>query len=478
MKKIFTLSSLLFISAITFAQVTWNMALDVAMPAFGNAHPRIVVNASGDPLIIWNEAMNAMYSRWNGSGFTTPVALNSVQMPVAGASWMGPDIAAKGDTVYVVFKIMPEADTSSHIYLVRSFDGGSTFSIPFQVDQIGDSISRFPAVSVDDSGNPIVAFMKFNNAFMDSRWVVTRSNDFGNTFNTDIKVSGFNGSTAVCDCCPGAIANSGITIMMLYRDNNNNIRDMWAGVSIDNGNSFLSGMPVDQNSWQVFSCSASGPDAVITGDSIYTVYMSGANGSTRAYFSISSILNLSGATGNEITGAFPGLGVQNYPRIATDGTAIGIVWKQTVSGNEQAAMMFTNDHSAGFPLSYDTVDLGDVTNVDIAMSNGNIFVVWEDDGTGTVKFRSGTYSTISGTADIFKSSISVSPTLTSNFIEINGSEINAHLSITDAMGRTVVNKILTPESSTLSLEYLQNGIYFLTIENGSQKRFTTKIIKY
>jgi hypothetical protein len=311
--------------------------------------------------------------------------------------------------------------------------------------------------------------MKFDNAFMDSRWVVTRSSDFGNTFTTDIKVSGFNGSTAVCDCCPGALANAGNTTMMLYRDNNNNIRDMWAGVSTDNGNSFSSGMPVDQNSWQVFSCSASGPDAVITGDSIYTVYMSGANGSTRVYFSISSILNISGSIGNEITGSFTGLGIQNYPRIATDGTALGIVWKQTVNGN---------DHSAGFPLSFDTVDLGDVTNVDIAMSNGNIFVVWEDDGTGTVKFRSGTYNTLSGIGNNYAAAVSITPTLTNNFIDIHGTQLNAHLSISDVMGRTVVNRILTPGSSHLSLEYLQNGIYFLTIENGSQKPFTTKIIKY
>jgi len=478
MKKIFTLLTLLFISAITYSQVAWNMAMNVALPSYGNAHPRIVTNAAGDPIILWNDAMNAMYSRWNGSSFTAPVALNPAPMPIAGASWMGPDIAAKGDTIYVVFKIMPEADTSSHIYIMRSFDGGSTFLTPVQVDQIGDSISRFPAVTVDDSGNPIVAFMKFDNTFMDSRWVVTRSNDFGNSFNTDIKVSGFNGSTAVCDCCPGGLASAGNTLMMLYRDNNINIRDMWAGVSTDNGNSFSSGMPVDQNSWQVFSCASSGPDAVITGDSVYTVYMSGANGSTRVYFSISSILNLSGGIGNEITGPFPGLGVQNYPRIATDGTAMGIVWKQSVSGNDQAALMFTNDHSTGFPLSYDTVDLGDVTNVDIAMSNGNIFVVWEDDGTGSVKFRSGTYNTLSGIGNIYSAPVSVIPTLTNNFVDISGTQLNARLSITDAMGRTVVNKILSSESNLQSLEHLQNGIYFLTIENGSQKPFTTKIIKY
>jgi hypothetical protein len=79
---------------------------------------------------------------------------------------------------------------------------------------------------------------------------------------------------------------------------------------------FFSRNTCGSNNWQVFSCSASGPDGVIVGDSLYAVYMSGANGNTRVYFSASSILNTSGGFGNEITGAFPGLGVQNYPRIA------------------------------------------------------------------------------------------------------------------------------------------------------------------
>ena len=478
MKKIITVLNLVLISTILHAQVSWNMGMNVASATFGNMHPRVVTNAAGDPLILWYHNMNAMFSRWNGSAFTTPITLNPAPLMIAGASWMGPDIASKGDTVYVVFKVAPEADTSSHIYIISSFDGGLNFSSPVQVDQIGDSISRFPVVTVDDSGNPVVAFMKFDNTFMDSRWVVTRSNDFGNTFVTDIKVSGFNGSTAVCDCCPGGLANSGNSLFMLYRDNNNNIRDMWAGVSTDNGNTFTTGIPVDQNNFQISVCTASGPDAVIAGDSLYTVYMSGANGSTRVYFSISSVGNLTGGTGNEITGSFPGLGVQNYPRIASDGTAMGIAWKQTVSGNDQAAMLFTNDISTGFPLTYDTVDLSNVVNVDIAINNGKVHVVWEDNGSGTVKFRSGTYSTFTGTNGIFENKISVSPTVTNNIVDVTGVQLNSRLTVTDATGRMVITKMSILESVTLDLSHLQSGIYFLTIENELQKPFTTKILKY
>ena len=167
----------------SFAQtgITWNMSSDIATASSGNEHPRIVTDAVGNPLVLWGYSDRVMFSRWNGTAFTTPVMLNPMSMTIAEASWMGPDIAANGNNVYVVFKQTPEADTSSHIYIVHSSDGGINFSAPVKVDNIGDSIARFPTVTVDDAGNPIVGFMKFNSTFGDARWVVTKSIDFGNT---------------------------------------------------------------------------------------------------------------------------------------------------------------------------------------------------------------------------------------------------------------------------------------------------------
>lgn len=47
--------------------------------------------------------------------------------------------------------------------------------------------------------------MKFNSSFKDSRWVVSKSTDFGLTFLQDIKASNWFGSEEVCDCCPGVL---------------------------------------------------------------------------------------------------------------------------------------------------------------------------------------------------------------------------------------------------------------------------------
>jgi len=454
------------------SKITWNMGMNIAIKDFGNMHPRITVDGAGNPLVIWGKMSDASvyFSKWNGSMFTTPVKLNPTWLTVASASWMGPDIASKGDTVYVVVKQTPESDTLSHIYIMSSFDGGVTFAAPVRVDFIADSVSRFPTVTVDGSGNPIVAFMKFNSKFLSSRWVVAKSTDYGKTFSTDVKASGYSGAKAeVCDCCPGAIISSGTTSSLLYRDNLSDIRDIWTGISTTNSTSFQSGFAIDNNKWKIYYCPSSGPDGIIIGDSIYSVFMSAGSGNERTYLSTSSISNSSLKSVANLTGNVTGLSQQNFPRIASDGNAMAIVWKQTVSGNSQLPILFTNDIAKGLPSMYELVDVNDITNADVAIHRGKVFVVWEDDNSGTIKFRSGTYptSTTSVTEDTIRH-FSIYPSPVSGLLTLQfDTEIppNSLLKISNELGETVLSQILNDSMiATVNIEGLVNGVYFIHIQ--------------
>jgi len=465
---------LLLVPFSTEAQITWNMGMNIAPASSGNDHPRITVDAAGNPLVIWGHAQQAMFSRWNGTGFTTPVMLHPMTMTIAEASWMGPDIAAHGDTVYAVMKQMPEPDTASHIYLVRSFDGGQTFSLPIRVDFIADSVSRFPTVTTDDTGNPVVGFMKFNNAFLDARWVVTTSADYGNTFSGDVKASGWSSPGAtVCDCCPGAILYDNNYAVMLYRDNNNNIRDTWAGVSANGGAAFTSGMNMDQQNWMLMMCPSSGPDGFIAGDSVYSVFMNGASGINRVYYSSASLITGLTQPVQPVTGTIPGLSTQNFPRMAKSGNAVAITWKQN-TGSDQLPLLFTPDIAAGFPASYDTVDLDNITNADVALFNGNIYVVWEDENSGTVKFRSGTYTPVNTAVSSAGAPIHLyaRPNPASNEWIVTGpvSGKNCHAAFYDAQGRLLEKPEMqiSGPSFEISIGSINKpaGIYFLHITSG------------
>jgi hypothetical protein len=390
-------------------------------------------------------------------------------MTVASAGFMGPDIASKGDTVYVVVKREPEMADSNRIFVFSSFNGGVSFNAPVEIAIIADSTSRFPTITTDASGNPIVAFMKFNNALMKARWVVSKSTNYGATFSTDVKAFGYSGANAeACDCCPGAIVSSGNTTAMLYRDNLSNIRDIWTGISTNNAVSFPTGFAIDNNNWMVMACPSSGPDGVIIGDTLYSTFMSTGTGTTLNYLSKSSLNTGAVNTVTQLTAALPGLSSQNFPRIANDGNAMAIVWTQNVNGAAQLPILFNKDITSGLAAKYDTVDLADVTNADVAMKNGNIFVVWQDDNAGTVKYRKGTYLvTPAMTTEMNSPLFSIYPNPSGDFWQVatsNKKEIISY-SLSDIYGKTIRTELINNANSTFKIpnSNLAIGQYILTI---------------
>lgn len=485
MKKIIILFLITFLFHVSVqSQITWlGAGSNLNTSSTGNNRPRVVMDAAGNPLVLWGHSGNARFSRWNGTSFTAPVMLNPMTMTIAEAYWMGPDIAAHGDTVYVVFKQTPEADTANHIYLVRSFDGGVNFSAPFRVDAVTDTVTRFPTVAADESGNPVVSYMKFDMSFMEAQWVVVRSTDYGSTFSPSVLASGWSSATStVCDCCPGSIVSSGNIVAMSYRDNNSNIRDIWTGVSTDGGSTFPQGAGIDQGNWMIGSCPSSGPDAVIFGDTLYSTYMSAAMSATWVWFSKTPLSPLSSSFGQPITDAFPGMTSQNFPRIDRYGNAMALVWKQYVSGSDQLAILFTDDIGNGFPAVHDTVDLVGVMTTDVALSNGNICVVWEDEGSGTVKFRRGTFTPVitSTNETEAEESFEIYPNPVKDRFTIYDVRYTiSRIEIFDVLGQKVYSA--QPQTTnheprtSVNVSLLSPGIYFCRII-GEDKVTTKKIM--
>ena len=484
MKKIITLFSFICLWNISaLPQITWMAANNLNTSSTGNDHPRVVMDASGNPLVLWGHSNRAMFSRWNGTAFTSPVMLNPVTMTIAEDFWMGPDIASHGDTIYVVFKQTPETDTASHIYLVRSFDGGINFSTPFRVDWMDDVITRFPVVTADDSGNPVVAYMKFDINFMNAQWVVVKSTDYGSTFSPSVLASGWSSATStVCDCCPGSITSSGNIVAVSYRDNNSDIRDMWAGISTDGGSTFAQGVAIDQGGWFISACPSSGPDAVIFNDTLYAAYMSGASSSTWVWSSRTSLSPPASSYGQPITGAFSGMTSQNFPRIAHYGNAMAMVWKQYVNSSDQLAILFTNDIAAGFPATNDTVDLVNVMTTDVALHNGTICVVWEDESTGTVKYRNGTFTpVITSVGEEAENNFEIYPNPVVNELKIKNAELKIKsIEIFDVVGQLIFNA--QPQTSnrkpqtSIDVSSLSPGLYFCKVTGEGNRTVTKKII--
>jgi hypothetical protein len=478
--KDFLLIIFLFTSVPVIAQtgIIWDAPITIATQSYGNMHPRITLDGAGDPLIIWGDmSSSAVYfSRWDGISFSMPVALNPATIPVFTASWAGPDLTSFGDTVYVTFKQTPE--DVNPMYMIHSYDRGSSFSSPIQIDQIGDSLSRFPVVTVDDTGNPIVAFMKFDPGYLNARYVVSRSNDFGTTFSPDAPASGYSGGV-VCDCCPASIVADSNTVAMLYRDNLNNLRNIWAGISNDGGNTFNVGLQIDNSNWIINACPSSGPDGVIIGDTLYSVFMSEATGTALVYMSKVSLSNFQSSSSIALTDTFASFESQNYPRIANSGNAVAMVWKQITDNGAETAFMFTPDIQNQNPVMFDSFG-SDVVNADIILGSGYVHVVWEDGSTGTVQYQRGSYlTTLVTQPEINQSSLLVYPNPVQDMIHIKsnaGSLSTTNFSLYNITGNLIpVTTIIDDGEVMISTSGLPKGMYFLQCNNKSNSAIFYKI---
>ena len=88
----------------TGQQIAFDSYFEISGGMDGYGRPRIVLTSQDNPLIIWRKDSSPKVlraSKWNGNSFSQPYDIS--QTGVFPSSWDGPEIAAKGDTVYVVF---------------------------------------------------------------------------------------------------------------------------------------------------------------------------------------------------------------------------------------------------------------------------------------------------------------------------------------------------------------------------------------
>lgn len=442
-------------------QITWDDVIQVAPSSFGNNRPRMVINRAGHPLVLWGKSTDAWFSKWDGSNFSEPRKLNPEGMMIASATWMGPEIAAHGDTVYVVFKQTPEDLVTSYIWCVKSIDGGETFLDPVRVEDTGIDKSRFPTVTTDDEGHPIIAYMRFNQHFHEARWVVTRSFDFGATFTSDVLASGWSGPDAeACDCCPATITCSGEQVALVYRDNNNDFRDSWAGVSTDGGITFTRGVNIDQNGWMITACPATGPDGIIVGDTLYATFMNGQSGQAIVYHNVTPLNTLETDLSTQVPGSGNGL-QENFPRIDAYDRATALLWRHSANFSTGLALMFTEDISKGFPSSFDTLAYAQVGNGDVAVSATQVFTAWQDNSSSSVKFRAGSYEGTTGVdKPIYTHSLNVYPNPVANELHLGIDA--ASIRIMDMAGRIILNG----KGKQIDVQSLPSGFYFISTEAG------------
>lgn len=449
----------------------WTAPVDVSLTT-GNASPKVGVLLDGSPALIWGNGATILFAKMINGTFITPIPLSTGSNSPDIYSFGGIDMAIKNDQIFIVYE-----NFNNGVFTIRSTDGGENFELPVNVyDPIPGKWATLPSIAIDDNGNPLVSVILENTNETDGQYVMFRSNDAGITYGPPTVASAPADGDYVCECCPSDIYTEGEEVFLVFRNNDNNLRDMWVSKSEDNGDSFNQAVDVDATDWILNSCPISGPKiAQLTTDSLITIWKSGGNGAVRVYIStfnsdtmekgFEKVLPLSNINAT-----------QGSSDIAGTKDTIGIVWAESgfgvngkdlkfalsINGSENLFSNFDNITEA--PLSQDFPSL--------AYSN-EVFHLLYTNGVG-LQYKRGVISDLVSLNDPVQNSLCLelmeNPS-TDGSIKIKSTcsidGLSIHAQLIDLSGKTIINwerKMLSWNNEIIfNFPEIPKGLYLFSI---------------
>lgn len=483
MKAIISLL-LLVISSNTSAQgIVWEPEIAVSNGAVnGSFRPRATVVEGDVPVVIYGKSGsdNLFISRWNGSAFDAPITILPAGSSAYIADWTGPDIASKGDTVIAVFKLNPME--LGNVYSVRSVDGGITFSDTIRVNSDETGNPWMPSMSIDQNGNPVVAYMTHDGSWTNPRYVIVNSVDAGVSYTNQMEIVNLPGEA--CDCCPAEMIVDNQRHLLLFRNNESNVRDIHGVLSLDGGLTFPFQENIDQLNWSVAGCPAMGPHGVFLGDELITVYASGGEGVHKVYLSTSDVS--AGLTYNGRTVMAPaqlGTDTQNYPRISMSNDTLVMAWAERESGNTE---IFYSLALPGFDpvvsltsnkLKANETVVGVQTTPEIIYENGFVHLFYSDKFSGDLIYRRGIIDATLSLVELSQEDVVYPNPSADGFVRFN--HVESIVSVTNTLGANVEFST-SANGSGVELEIVKpaKGVYFVSYIHSNGQQYTQKVTVY
>lgn len=447
-----------------FSQTTihWGDSIVVATePAYITA-PRVALLPDGTPIVTWGASTNPpkiWLSRLENGQFTMPVDVtNGLPAPEL-FGFGGYDLAVSGSDVFVVFE-----KSQAGILLAHSGDGGLSFELPVTVQgPIPGGSFTLASVATDEQGNPVVSYIKKKNG---ATWQFRRSTDGGLTFLPAVEASAAAEGGAVCECCTSDLLVSGDSVWMVFRNNDNNLRDIWVSHSTDAGASFDLATDVDDTDWVINACPISGPRMARLGESILTVWMSGGTGPARVFGNtlhggtMQPGWQFNFPTADTITGN------QNQVDVVARGDTVGVVFQEN---GKEIVFTFSSDGTGGLNSNFIRFAVpGHILRyAALAFRDGIFHLAYVDATSGQVLYRQGIVAPIVAAKEPAPelAAISVFPNPVSEDFFWVQSETTGLLDCTlfDVFGKKCFSKKASGNSVKLEVEGVPQGIYFLKI---------------
>ncbi len=456
---------------LTQAQIIWDFAepIAVADEEFGNRCPRLALDASGNPMVLMGKSGEGLFLATSDNGvFNTPLLIPTLDN-VFMADAEGPSIAVHGSTLAIAYQVSGEWATGGQYMSTQ--DGGQTWSESFPISPDATEDHFMPMLAFDDSGNPFVA-VKFGDDPMVVEGVM-RSTNGGQTFQPAQPASANVGSGLACECCPSKTIFGHGRYYSVYRQNDENLRDMRL-VSSEDGVTWDHQLDLDPTDWMISACPETGASLAWLPDGrLASTFRSSGNGASEVYVNVSDVANpMSSDVGATVPVTnFTEAGNQDQPHIACGPTHTVAVWQENSGGWEIHAASCANDalpgglSNAGEPIS--TSLSGSNLHPEVAIHGSKVHVIWKNSGTGQVMYLRGTLDGAGLVESAPKSGATLNR-LGPGWLRIEGAKPESNYSVLSPTGALLHKGICDGQGeANLPSEFVKNQLILVQVQGNS-----------
>jgi hypothetical protein len=333
-----------------------------------------------------------------GGGYGTEAPLSS---GANGVRWeAGSALTLKSGGDYLVATWEGTNATNRPVWFARSTDVGATWESEVRADN-GVPVERaYACGDLFDDGRVAQVWMVYDQltGAPDLSW---RAQNGSGVFGTP-SYPAVSSPQVPCECCnPDQEVMDDGSILVAYRNNDNNQRKCWVARSTDGGASFPSSVVLDTGGAKMFACPGQPPDLAVDGQDVVVVWVKApvSTGLWHVYSAVSADGGVTFAP-DQIVDDSDGLTFTSHPEVTRRGNLVVAVWVANDPVTTHREIFAAVSLDGGQTWSAEQAITGDGINASVeapsvAISPANeIEIAWQDfrDGTDKIYRVRGTLS--------------------------------------------------------------------------------------
>lgn len=395
MKRLRWMLTPLFVLALAATGQAREDALDMTVHAVAGGKgvraqaPRVASGPANKMYLAWEQAGDVMVSSSlaDGDSWSKPMRVSDGNGTAYAGHGEGPSLAVdRLGYTYLSWTDARRGQSTPDVYFSRSgVDVAESFTAPVRVNDDDRAGSHtFQSLAVDEVGTIYVSWLDERSGT--PALYVAHSTD-GRAFGNVEASRGFPGQP--CDCCRTSLRSDGAGhVWVAFRNNVNNVRDVYATWSGDRGATFQNPLLVSPDRWRLNGCPMAGPAIAVGSDNLPLVlwWTGRAEGGSLQLARATPDVRAFGKPLLEhrlIIGA-------NHPALASQGANLLAAWEDRMGDRPVVRAAYSDDGGASFrPLRFaaggESV-AGRFPAVALD-AQGRPLVAWENDGVVYAAFR-------------------------------------------------------------------------------------------